>query len=273
MKNTPWPNRAAKNDALGQTITPIGKGYISNFINILLLTNDWSLYRNAFTQRNKYKASHHIVNVIQALYKHVTIDAFERTVMNTSWLTKKDRGIVASWIDGYLPTRKELIDTIRKYNTHRYEFSMSRLKYEPEWAYSRDEVFKSAAFLITSDFHAFLGVDDCHARCSIWLARLENADQSHLRNIVAETRANERPQDYKHIISVHGADKAEECLAHLVKSSGFEVKLDNEYQNKAAFDEDRECVLNRVIEVYAAPHFVAGGILRDCGFDVTRYTH
>jgi hypothetical protein len=196
-----------------------------------------------------------------------------RMVMNMSWLTKKDRGIVASWIDGYLPSREELIETIRKYNTRRYEFNMSRLKYEPEYAYPRDYVFKSAAFLITSDFHAFLGVDDCHSQCSIWLARLENADQSRLKNVVAETRADERPQDYKHIISVHGADKAEECLAHLVKSVGFEVKLDSEYQNQAAFNEDRERTLNQIIEVYTAPYFVAGGILRDFGFDTTRYTH
>lgn len=193
--------------------------------------------------------------------------------MNTSWLTKNERGIVASWIDGYLPTRKELIDTIRKYNTRRYEFDMSRLKYEPEWAYPRDEVFKSAAFLITSDFHAFLGVDDCHSRCSIWLARLENTDKPRLKNVAVETRSDERSQDYKHIISVHGSDKAEECLAHLVKSVGFEVKLDSEYQNQAAFNEDRERILNQIIEVYTAPDFIAGGILRDCGFDTTMYTH
>jgi len=179
-------------------------------------------------------------------------------------------GIAVNWVDGYLPPRQELIRNIRNYPNSRSEFNQSHLDYEPASDWPRKEIFESAAFFITSDFHNRNQYMPYQRPCYVWLAKLCGEGNPHAEDIAYETKTDPRRKDYFHIVSVHNIDEASQCLSHLLDNIGFEIKDDCDYQDLKMFRTECEHAAYEILKVFSAPHFVADDIFRGRGFDIFR---
>lgn len=187
-------------------------------------------------------------------------------------ITKTKTGITVTWIDGYLPPREHLARNIKNYQSSKPEFSTKHLDYEPTNYWSREEIFKSGALIITSDLHGLVDSKETRPPCSVWLAKLHGVDNLHIGNIAAETKRDTRREDYFHVISVHSAEEAQQCITHLLDNVGFEVKDNGNYHNLEAFHTECESSVYRILEIFSDPLFAIDDILQIQGFDISRYT-
>jgi integrase len=123
---------------------------------------------------------------------------------------------------------------------------------------------------MTSDFHSCDSQKVYSPPCSVWIAKINNADNCPLKNFIAEAEYDIRRQDYFYFLGVHGVDEAELCMENLLNSLGFEKKMRNTYKDFDVFFEECESLIHKILEVYTKPCLVAHTILHNHGFDALK---
>lgn len=184
-------------------------------------------------------------------------------------------GFHGTWVDGYLPGLPGMKELAGKYRHLDIEDNGTPGPYGFSQAgdkWTREDFFGAIGSALRARFdHAELPDDERPAPCFLWLARFDKpATDVIVQPLYEETLADPRREDYCALIAIREACSVEGgCLQNVLRRVCFEPKADAAYADLARFSQAAGALLNRYLDIVAAPWLEVERLLGSVASSIT----